>query len=230
MIMPKIIYKACNATNYRACNSRTIKYIVTHYTANNGDTAQGNANHFASHKNLKASAHYFVDENEVYQSVRDNDIAWHCGADTTYKHADCRNANAIGIEICSYKNASGFYFEPAAVDNAALLTRYLMDKYNVPIGNVLRHYDVTGKNCPAPFVQDASQWSAFKTRLVEGVIELALEAWMKDGGQNAVKELEKKGLLLGADTWGKESELAKPVPAYLFWMMLNRMAEYKGGK
>ena len=31
--------------------------------------------------------------------------------------------------------------------------------------HVVRHYDVTGKDCPAPWVLDESQWKSFKARL-----------------------------------------------------------------
>ena len=67
------------AGNYKKGRTGSIKYIVIHYTANNGDTAFGNAKYFRNNKNLQASAHYFVDENEVWQSVKESDTAFHCG-------------------------------------------------------------------------------------------------------------------------------------------------------
>ena len=155
-------FKQCNPTNYK--NSRTggIKYIVIHYTANNGDTAKNNADYFAKNKNISSSAHYFVDENTVWQSVKDTDTAWHCGA-KSYKHSYCRNDNSIGIELCSRKDSKGnYYFKDNTVKNAAELTKSLMMKYNIPAANVIRHYDVTGKVCPAPMVNDISLWNKFK--------------------------------------------------------------------
>lgn len=155
-------FKQCNSTNYKSGRTSDIKYIVIHYTANNGDTASGNANYFANNKNLSASAHYFVDENTVWQSVRDTDTAWHCGA-KSYKHSYCRNSNSIGIELCSRKDGNGnYYFRDETVKNAAELTKSLMVKYNIPAANVIRHYDVTGKACPAPMVNDVSLWNEFK--------------------------------------------------------------------
>ena len=59
-------YKPCHPANY-SDQKRTktqIKYIVVHYTANDGDTAAGNLAYFAR-ETVKASAHYFVDEKEV---------------------------------------------------------------------------------------------------------------------------------------------------------------------
>ena len=223
-----ILQKLCNSSNYHSGRSQDIKYIVIHYTANNGDTALGNANYFANNTNLQASANYFVDENEIYQSVPDTDIAWHCGA-TSYIHAECRNSNSIGIEICSYKDSNGnYYFADAAVNRAIELAKEKMDEYGISIGCVIRHYDVTGKVCPAPFVNDESQWTAFRAKLVEGVIDMALETWQKEGGQAALTALAAKGLVSNPETWSTEDKLAESLPSYLFWMMMNRLAEYKG--
>lgn len=160
-----ISFKQCNATNYRKGRTGAVQYIVIHYTANNGDTAKNNATYFANNANLYASAHYFVDENEIWQSVAEGDTAWHCGADTAYRHPVCRNYNAIGIELCSRISGGRYYFRDGTVELAAWLTRELMEKYGVTADRVVRHYDVTGKNCPAPFVEDQAQWRAFLDRL-----------------------------------------------------------------
>lgn len=155
------------AGNYKPGRTQKIKYIVIHYTANNGDTAAGNAKYFHGNKNLQASAHFFVDENEVWQAVKEGDTAYHCGA-KSYVHKECRNANAIGIEMCSRKDGNGrYYLKPETVQRAAELTRQLMVKYGIDIAHVLRHYDVTGKKCPEPFVRDTAQWSGFRRMIVE---------------------------------------------------------------
>ena len=158
-------FKQCNSTNFKVGRTSNIKYIVIHYTSNDGDTAKNNADYFANNKNLSASAHYFVDENTVWQSVKDTDTAWHCGA-KSYKHLNCRNDNSIGIELCSRKDSKGnYYFKDATVKNAAELTKTLIAKYNIPTTNVIRHYDVTGKMCPAPMVNDISLWNNFKSMI-----------------------------------------------------------------
>lgn len=159
-----------------------VKYIVIHYFGSLG-TAEAVANYFQS-KYRGASAHYSLDESSnVYQSVEVGDIAWHCGA-KSYKHPSCRNSNSIGIEVRPHKlstktmNASDkdWYFKDEVIDNLVEFTQYLMDKYNVPVENVIRHYDVTGKLCPRPMVGDDineyhkksgnQMWSEFKSRLV----------------------------------------------------------------
>lgn len=147
-----------------------IKYIVVHYTANNGDTAYGNTQYFKS-EYRGASAHYFVDENYIYRCVEDKNISWHCGGGlqgpnghTFYKIAT--NSNSIGIEMCSRKDSNGkYYFKEETVKNCINLVKYLMNKYNLSVDKVIRHYDVTGKICPAPFVNDVSQWNNFKNKL-----------------------------------------------------------------
>lgn len=163
--MDKEIFPA-NSGNYTKGRKGSIKFIVLHYTANDGDTAEGNCKYFAT-SGRNASAHYFVDENSVYQSVADNDTAWSVGA-KNYIHRVCRNNNSISVEMCSKKNLSGnYYIKEKTVSNAVKLVKELMKKHHVPIANVLRHYDVTGKKCPEPFVREPSMWTEFKRRLEE---------------------------------------------------------------
>ncbi len=153
-----------NAGNYTKGRKQAVQYIVVHYTANNGDRAESNGKYFQQ-PNRNASAHYFVDENDVVQSVKDSDTAWHCGA-KSYKHDKCRNDNSIGVEMCSEKDSSGLYYINEATQKKALeVVKWLMEKYGVPLENVLRHYDVTGKLCPEPFVRNQVQWQDFKEKL-----------------------------------------------------------------
>ena len=174
--------------NFDSGSINRIKYIVVHFTANNGDTAYGNTNYFKSYRG--ASAHYFVDENGIYQSIEDKNIAWHCGA-KKYKHSTCRNSNSLGVELCSRKDSKGnYYFMDKTVDNAVELVKMLMAKYNVPIANILRHYDVTGKNCPEPFVKNIEAWQNFKNRLEENVVKQNIKI---NGKVKSVDAINKDG-------------------------------------
>ena len=159
---------ACNTDNYRAGRTQPVRYIVLHYTANNGDTARNNCDYYHRVGGLQASAHYFCDEYGAIQSVREGDTAWHCGAEAgrRYWHPECRNANSIGIEMCSRKRADGsYYILPETVANAAALAKDIMQRYGIDTEHVLRHYDVTGKRCPMPWVDDPAQWTAFLAML-----------------------------------------------------------------
>ena len=154
-------FKQAHSGNYQKGRTQPIEYIVVHYTANSGDTAQNNLDYFARTK-TGTSAHYFVDENEVCQSVQDTDVAWHCGSRNP-RHPYCRNANSIGIEMC---NSVGSVPE-AVRDRTAAFVRQKMKEYGLDVNHVLRHYDVTGKRCPAPWVDDPRAWMDFKSMLEE---------------------------------------------------------------
>lgn len=158
------INKLLTKTNYRAANGKQNKYIVIHYVGATGG-AEDNCRYFLSNYR-GASAHYFVGhKGEIWQCVEDKDVAWHCGA-TRYKHAYCRNDNSIGIEMCCRKKVDGtWYFEEETVKATIELTKELMKKYGIPAANVIRHYDVTGKTCPEPYVRDTAAWNTFKASL-----------------------------------------------------------------
>lgn len=159
---------ADSSNYYSGRGGNSIKYIVMHYTANDGDTDEGNAHYFQG-AGRRASAHYFVDENSVTQSVRDNDAAWHCGGDLESAHHPlrgiCMNRNSLGVEMCSDIVGGKYTITPQTVDRAVELVKYLMAKYGIDVDHVVRHYDVTGKDCPKPWVRDESQWRKFKARL-----------------------------------------------------------------
>lgn len=172
--------------NYTNATRRTgdIKYIVIHYFGSLG-TAKAVANYFAS-AYRGASAHYSLDEGDaIYQSVLDEDIAWHCGTTGTYYHKQCRNSNSIGIEVRPYKLSTStmyasdrdWYFTDEIVDRLVEFTKHLMQKYGIDADHVVRHYDVTHKQCPRPWQGDDvntyyketgnALWAKFKARLTQ---------------------------------------------------------------
>lgn len=59
-------------------NTNDIKWLVIHYTSNDGDSDESNGKYFAREV-VKASAHYFVDDDSVTQSVPDNYAAYAVG-------------------------------------------------------------------------------------------------------------------------------------------------------
>ena len=196
---------ACNTGNYCAGRTQPVRYIVMHYTANNGDTAKNNCDYYHRVGGLQASAHYFVDEHGAMQSVREGDTAWHCGA-RAYWHPECRNGNSIGIEMCSRKRADGsYYIKPETVANAAALAREIMQRYGIDTDHVLRHYDVTGKRCPMPWVDDPAQWTAFKAMLTTNTDEEDEDDMIRyntiedvpDWAQDTVRALMAAGALRG---------------------------------
>ena len=138
-------------------------------------------------------------------------MAWHCGAvgGLHYTHPECRNCNSIGVEMRPSKinkssinaNDKDWYFDEKVVENTIWLVKQLMKKYNIPPENVIRHWDVTGKICPAPYVgayynthyktTGDEQWKKFKERIDGEVVErskiivngkeIPVERILKDG-------------------------------------------------
>lgn len=195
--MVQIKNNFANKSNYgEKRNVKNIKYIVVHYTANDGDTDEANANYFKNNI-VQASAHYFADDDSITQSVPDDFVAWSVGGKKYLNtsggslHGVCTNANSISVELCDCKKNGKYDFTESTLKNAADLITLLMKKYNVPINNVIRHYDVTGKKCPLPFVENEKAWNDFKERLADEVVEQSkIEV---DGKEIVVKRILKDG-------------------------------------
>lgn len=155
-----------NKKNFGARRTKkSIKYIVIHYTSNDGDKAINNAKFFQNNI-TKSSAHYFVDDVGVVKSVYLLNTAWSVGGkkyptcNTTGGgkfYNKCTNANSINIELCDTKKNGVIYPSIKTINNALKLTRRLMKEYHVPKENVIRHFDVTGKPCPA-YWTDLKTW------------------------------------------------------------------------
>lgn len=165
----KLLAKRRNYGSKR--NTSVIKYLVYHYTANDGDTDEANAKYF--HRNVvKASAHRFVDDDSVTISVPDNYVAYHCGGKLQgskgHKFYEiCTNTNSIGIEMCDTIRNGKYEVSAKTRANAIALGKELVKKYGIKKENVIRHFDVTGKNCPAYFVKDEEAWKKFRDEIFE---------------------------------------------------------------
>lgn len=155
------IQKKITPYNRKETNGRTIQGLVIH-AVGAVSSARNNAEYYAS-KYLGASAHYFCDEKEIWQSVEDKDAAWHCGTAKCYtqKHPMLRNSNTIGIEMCQDTPST---VSAGTIRNTADLVQYLMEKYNIPVDKVVRHWDVVNKKCPSMYIEDGS-WTELKAAL-----------------------------------------------------------------
>jgi len=159
-----------------------VKYIVIHYVGA-VSTAKNNADYFYNTNTLLtayggASAHFFVDESSVWQSVDTDRAAWHCGGPLQGPNGHtffsyCTNLNSIGIEMCVVKRQGRYYIKKETVDNTAWLVQKLMKQFNVPKEHVIRHFDVTGKECPDAYPEyepndwllSTAAWERFRNRL-----------------------------------------------------------------
>jgi N-acetylmuramoyl-L-alanine amidase CwlA len=166
--------KIANKSNYgNKRNLSDIKCIVIHYTTNDGDTDENNGKYFVNNI-VKTSAHYFVDDDSITQSVPDDYVAYSVGGN---KYSNCAstgggkfygiatNANTLNIEICDDVKNGVVYPSQATIDNAIAFTKVKMKEYNISKENVIRHFDVTGKSCPAYWVDDTRWKSEFWNKL-----------------------------------------------------------------
>lgn len=150
--------------NYSKGVTISPKFIVIHDTDNRsyGANAKANRDYFANHPNAQASAHYTVDQSNIIQVLEDTWKGWHVG---DKYNPIVGNSNTIGIELCV--NVDNNFNK--TLENGIALTKYLMEKYNIPAQNVIRHYDVTGKICPKYMIWDKPQlWDYFKSSIAQG--------------------------------------------------------------
>lgn len=219
-----------------------IQYLAFHYTGNDGDHDTNNAIYYRDNI-VKASAHYFVDDDSVTQSVEDTGIAWAVGgkrwADTAQTGGGklflkATNYNTLSIEMCDTNRDGHLMATEATMARAAELGRALMAKYNIPIERVIRHFDVTGKHCPAYFMDEAA-WATFKARLTEPEEETMklyhyvaeMPEWAREAATKAIRRGIVKMDAEGAVT------LWEPNLQPLVWMdrmgLLDKPAAARGG-
>ena len=191
-VMQINIVKKTNTHNTSSRPNRNLKWIVIHYTAGTQSrpgAAANTAQYFAT-TTVQASADFIVDDATIVQYNPDirNRNTWHCGGGKQSSYGakyyqQCTNSNSIGIEVCSSNktgrvtnaNDANWYYTDAVIEQTILLTKYLMETYNIDADHVIRHFDVTGKLCPGiigwnSVTGDESKWHAFKARLSGAVV------------------------------------------------------------
>lgn len=149
--------------NFSYRNGEKIKYIVIHDTGNTGVKANADAHfNFFNNANRGRSAHYFVDDKQILRIIKDEYKSWAIG-DGAGEYG-ITNENSISIEMCI--NSDGNFEK--TYQNTIELTRYLMNKYNIPLENVVRHYDASRKLCPNVFCKNNwEKWHQFKRNLIK---------------------------------------------------------------
>ena len=149
-----------------------IKYIVIHYTGNKGDTAQNNLDYFANGNTRQAGAHFFVDKKgNVGKSIPMSRTAWAVGGDhrsgrkgEAAYFGKCTNANSVSIELCDMCSKTNWEQMCAT----RKLVKYIQSKCP-NAKTIIRHWDVNGKDCPAPFTGSGNEkWTEFKRFITAG--------------------------------------------------------------
>lgn len=135
-----------------------IKGIVIHYTGNPGSTAKNNHDYFENLKDKHTayvSSHFIVGlKGEIIQCIPLNEIAY---------ASNNRNKDTISIETC-HPDETG-QFNNQTYTALQQLVKSLMNTYHLDKEDVIRHYDVTGKNCPKYFVENEEAWQEFLNTL-----------------------------------------------------------------
>lgn len=240
-IMERIAYVPCNPRNHGGSRVKdAIKYLVYHYTGNDGDHDTANAAFYRDNV-VQASAHYFVDDDSVTQSVGDLTVAWAVGGK---KWSDCpqtgggklygivTNSNSLSIEMCDTERNGVYNLSEQTRENALALGKVLMQRYNIPIERVVRHFDVTGKHCPAYFMDEA-KWAAFKARLAEKEDDMPrfnAIAEMPDWAQNTIRKMVDKKYLTGGggakDADGRPADLDLSLDMLRVFVINDRAGVY----
>ncbi|UED70710.1 N-acetylmuramoyl-L-alanine amidase [Brevibacillus sp. HD3.3A] len=151
------------------------KGLVIHWTANEGKGADAVANrNYFNKPTTEASAHYIVDDRQIVRCLPENEMGYHVGA-KSYKPEALKQLSSypndctIGIEMCVNQDGDFWTMYKRTVELAADILR----RYGWGVDKLWRHYDITGKNCPAYFVEDnfarrftgltaAKAWDKFK--------------------------------------------------------------------
>lgn len=153
-------------------SKKNVKFIVIHNTGNHGrDSALGNANYFANNKERFAGAHFVIDLNGIiYQCGRLSDACYSVGGakgkEGSKYFMECTNYNQISIELAGIVDN-----EPstAQIEATRAVIAYIR-KYCKNAKKIIRHYDVTGKDCPQRFVgadetKKGKAWKKFKKEI-----------------------------------------------------------------
>lgn len=142
-----------------------IEYIVVHWVGNAGSSAIANRNYFENLKTThktSASSHYIVGlEGEIIRCIPDEEVAFHSGSWSM-------NRKSIGIENC-HPDWNG-KFNDKTYSSLVELCADLCKKYGIEVNKIIRHYDVTGKNCPKYYVENPEDWARFKQDVQNEII------------------------------------------------------------
>lgn len=163
---PKMEVALLTPNEYSRPGTKTgkIKGIVIHYTANPGATARGNRDYFESLKDThvtKASSNFVVGlEGEIIQCVPTWEVAY---------ASNDRNEDTVSMECC-HPDESG-KFNQETYRSMVQLSAWLCLKFDLTEKDIIRHYDVTGKNCPKYFVENEKAWETFKKDVGKALAE-----------------------------------------------------------
>lgn len=168
---------------------KKLKGVVMHWTANEGTGANAiNNRQYFETTTRHASAHYIVDDSTILQCLPDHEVGYHVGGryyqpmgKAIMEGTDLTpNYYLIGIEMCVNKDGDW----QKTYQNSVQLAQHLLDKYQLTIKDLYRHYDITGKDCPKMMVAE-DKWQTFRGKVNSG-LKFGLGAPIKSGTVNTM--------------------------------------------
>lgn len=151
-------------------NENSAEYLAIHYLGVNGENPDLYNNGYGGH-------FYVSKTGQCYQAALVSDEIWHVGkGGYEYIHPKARNYNTIGIECATFtasgrdKDEETWYFTEKTQEACAKLAAWILDHYKIPFDHLLRHGDITTKNCPSPYKRDSGKgsnwtWQQFKSKV-----------------------------------------------------------------
>ena len=142
-----------------------VRDIVIHYVANPGTSAIQNRNYFeglkdqSGSKTVSASSHYIIgSDGTILQCIPLDEVAY-----GNYP----RNDDTVSIECC-HPDSDG-RFTDATIKSLIRLTGWLCRELSLNEKHIIRHYDVSGKNCPKYYGEHQDAWRTLKKKLAAGI-------------------------------------------------------------
>lgn len=196
--------------------------VVIHETANPEDNAQMEYRYFNS-ANRQASAHFFIDADEIIQTIETSVISWHAGRTANFKF--------WGIELCNTSDPAKF---KKIWNKAVWLTAHLFRNvakpgiFVVTPDNLMSHAEVSARwgetdhrDPVSYFKKHGKTVDDFRKDVQDMIDDMAnpIEPWKLD----IVRKGHDLGLIKDLDLWSRDAD--KPIPAWAVIQMLINLSE-----
>lgn len=168
-VIKKLLPDSLNGKAYKKSNNN-IQWIVIHNMGGKENGVYKGGKNSSAYNwwsqgagGANTSAHYCVDDKEIWQTLEDKWTGHHAGKPKKGMYGADRgasNSNSIGIEVADHSSID----KNKAVELTIELTRYLVKKYGLSVDNVIQHYDVSGKDCPQ-WIRNNNRWDYIKQQI-----------------------------------------------------------------
>lgn len=209
----KYDYIAVNGVTRPGIKRTSTLGLIMHYTANNGGTAQNHHDYFAQAKDY-ASAQLFVDDTQALCIIPFDEVSYHANDIQRYNadgtpyyplRGTLGNANysCVSVEMCLDYNGN---ITEKTFQNSVKAVKEIITMYpQITRDRIWRHYDVTGKNCPAPWVANSSELDRFKNAVFNKAATTIKKTTTNQIGGIAMFTYQEEGKATIYGVWGNKS-------------------------